>query len=196
MGTVLRQSRSLLGYCTVRDSVVEVAPPMMDVMVCCRARRVAVGMPVTRHAPHRSVLALLTHTVLTWMCCHAQRSSGYGSAGRTRPAAGPALPARCPARVRLFRVLLGQRPSLHDLLRPSPACVRPLRGCRVGGGALARWPPSAAQTVRAVFPHTAFTKTHASGMQSKGSTESSSPARTRRTAWFPATVASRRSATA
>ncbi len=31
--------------------------------------------------------------------------------------------------------------------------------CRVGGGALARWPPSAAQTVHAVFPHTAFTKT-------------------------------------
>ncbi len=25
--------------------------------------------------------------------------------------------------------------------------------CRVGGGALARWPPSAAQTARAVFPH-------------------------------------------
>jgi len=68
--------------------------------------------------------------------------------------------------------------------------------CRVGGGALARWPPSAAQTVRAVFPHTAFTKTHASEMQSKGSTESSSPARTRRTAWFPATVSSHRSATA
>jgi hypothetical protein len=31
--------------------------------------------------------------------------------------------------------------------------------CRVGGGALARWPPSAAQTVRADFRHTAFTKT-------------------------------------
>ena len=32
--------------------------------------------------------------------------------------------------------------------------------CRVGGGApRGRWPPSAAQTVRAVFPHTAFTKT-------------------------------------
>ena len=27
--------------------------------------RVAVGMPVSRHPPHRSVLALLTHTVLT-----------------------------------------------------------------------------------------------------------------------------------
>jgi hypothetical protein len=33
-------------------------------------------------------------------------------------------------------------------------------GCRVGGGALARWPPSAAQTARAVFPHAAFAKTH------------------------------------
>ena len=34
------------------------------------------------------------------------------------------------------------------------------RHCRVGGGApRGRWPPSAAQTVRAVFPHTAFTKT-------------------------------------
>src|SRR6266545_1037399 len=68
--------------------------------------------------------------------------------------------------------------------------------CRVGGGALARWPPSAAQTIHAVFPHTAFTKTHASEMQSKESTESSSPARTRHTAWFPAAVASHRFATA
>ena len=33
------------------------------------------------------------------------------------------------------------------------------RLCRVGGGALTRWPPSAAQTARAVFPHAAFTKT-------------------------------------
>src|SRR6266478_2857369 len=32
--------------------------------------------------------------------------------------------------------------------------------CRVGGGALARWPPSAAQTARAGFPRAAFTKTH------------------------------------
>jgi hypothetical protein len=40
--------------------------------------------------------------------------------------------------------------------------------CRVGGGALTRWPPSAAQTVHAVFPHTAFTKTRDSKMQQKG----------------------------
>jgi hypothetical protein len=33
------------------------------------------------------------------------------------------------------------------------------RLCRVGGGALARWPPSAAQTARTVFPYAAFTKT-------------------------------------
>src|SRR5260370_33295291 len=40
--------------------------------------------------------------------------------------AWPALPARCPARVRLFRVLLGQRPSLRGFLQPSLAFVRPL----------------------------------------------------------------------
>ena len=44
-------------------------------------------------------------------------------------------------------------------------------GCRVGGGALARWPPSAAQTARTVFPYAAFTKTHASEAQAKGSIE-------------------------
>ena len=38
---------------------------------------------------------------------------------------------------------------------------------RVGGGALARWPPSAAQTARAVFPHAAFTKTRDGEMQGK-----------------------------
>src|SRR5215472_3467011 len=56
-----------------------------------------------------------------------------------------------------------------------------LHRSRVGGGALARWPPSAAQTVRAVFPHTAFTKTHSSGMTKKESSEPSSQARTLRT---------------
>src|ERR1039457_2117060 len=51
----------------------------------------------------------------------------FGCLTYTVQPAWPALPAWCPARVRLCRVLLGQRPSLHDLLRPSPACVRPLR---------------------------------------------------------------------
>ena len=73
--------------------------------------------------------------------------------------------------------------------------VRGVHRCRVGGGALARWPPSAAQTVRAVFPHTAFTKTHVSGMQSKESIEPGSPAHTRRTAWFSAAVSSHHYAT-
>ena len=46
-----------------------------------------------------------------------------------------------------------ERPAL------GPLPLEPFR-CRVGGGApRGRWPPSAAQTVRAVFPHTAFTKT-------------------------------------
>ena len=41
---------------------------------------------------------------------------------------------------------------------PSPA-VPHLRRCRVGGGAPSRWPPSAAQTARTVFPYAAVTKT-------------------------------------
>jgi hypothetical protein len=39
-------------------------------------------------------------------------------------------------------------------------CLTSLADCvtrRVGGGALARWPPSAAQTARTVFPYAAFT---------------------------------------
>jgi hypothetical protein len=43
----------------------------------------------------------------------------------------------------------------------------PRSECRVGGGALARWPPSAAQTARAVFPHAAFTKTRSAEMRVK-----------------------------
>src|SRR5260370_22250145 len=50
-------------------------------------------------------------------------------------------------------------------------------------------PPSAAQTVHAVFPHTAFTKTHASGMLLKVLVEQGSPAHTHRTAWFQEVVA-------
>ena len=47
-------------------------------------------------------------------------------------------------------------------LRPLPSTgVTRLPRYRVGGGAPKRWPPSAAQTGRAVFPHPAFTKAHA-----------------------------------
>src|SRR5580658_8466756 len=100
----------------------------------------------------------------------------------TRQPLGHVDSALCRKRAGLMDVLLDQRPSLLTLRRRSPAFVRMTHRCRVGGGALARWPPSAAQTVHAVFPHTAFTKTHASETQSKELTESSSPARTRCTA--------------
>src|SRR2546421_1222172 len=40
---------------------------------------------------------------------------------------GPVLPTLRPALVRLFRVLLDQRPFLHNLRRRSPALVRLLR---------------------------------------------------------------------
>ena len=72
----------------------------------------------------------------------------------------------------------------------------PRSECRVGGGALARWPPSAAQTARAVFPQAAFTKTRFSEMQSKESIQPDLPARTRRTTWPPAEPSSQRTASA
>src|SRR5438067_13877791 len=71
---------------------------------------------------------------------------------------GPALPALRRVRARLTGVLLGQRPSLPTLRGRCLVVVRIVHRCRVGGGALTRWPPSAAQTVHAGFPHTAFTK--------------------------------------
>src|SRR4051812_9061226 len=53
------------------------------------------------------------------------------------------------------------------------------------------WPPSAAQTVHAVFPHTAFTKTHESRTQEKELIRSCLLARTHRRAPTPAVVSSR-----
>jgi hypothetical protein len=96
--------------------------------------RVAVGMPVTRHPPHRPVLALLTHTVPTSDAWAPSRSVDQGcsvlpffAACRTRFNPLGSLP-RLDVRHELgSRVLLGQRPSLHNLLRPSPAFVRLLR---------------------------------------------------------------------
>ena len=68
-------------------------------------------------------------------------------------------------------------PSLHGHYSASP-----LSGRRWRIGFPRCWPPSAAQTVHAVFPHTAFTKTHSSGTQSKVLTEPGLPAHTHRTA--------------
>src|SRR5437667_1504819 len=71
---------------------------------------------------------------------------------------GHTFPALCQVRVRLTSVLLDQRPFLLILRGRFSVFVRLIHRCRVGGGALTRWPPSAAQTVHAGFPHTAFTK--------------------------------------
>src|SRR5467141_2432635 len=65
-----------------------------------------------RREPYLPVLCFLS-----LLCCFAH----------TVQPAWPAFPARCPALVGLFRVLLGQRPSLHTLRRRSPALVRLLR---------------------------------------------------------------------
>src|SRR5260370_8399941 len=79
---------------------------------------------------------------------------------------GHSFPALCRARVGLRDVLLGPRPSLPGFRRELLPLVRPVHRCRVGGGALARWPPSAAQTPRTLFPSPPFTITRCYEMQS------------------------------
>src|SRR5664279_3767903 len=126
-GTVPQRGRQLIvGGCG------QVAQPLQR--PADPAAAVAVGMPVTRHPPHRPVLALLTHTVPTSDAWAPSRSVDQGcsvlpffAACRTRFSPLGSLP-RLDVRHELgSRVLLGQRPSLHSLLRPSPAFVRLLR---------------------------------------------------------------------
>ena len=66
----------------------------------------------------------------------------------------PLLPALGP----LARHLVLKTENRFGLLMTSSALHRKrfLSDCRVGGGALACWPPSAAQTVRTVLPYTAL----------------------------------------
>src|SRR4051812_40383954 len=85
--------------------------------------------------------------LLLYLCCLSHTAQSLGHSG----------PALCRARVGLSDVFLGPRPSLPNLRRRLPFFVRLVHRCRVGGGALARWPPSAAQTARTVFPYAAFT---------------------------------------
>ena len=76
-------------------------------------------MPVTRHPPRRSVLALLTHT--------APRSDQLRRSEALRTAIGPcdtSSPAQCRARARPHDVLLAPRPSLPSLRRRFPLFVR------------------------------------------------------------------------
>src|SRR6266705_1855548 len=58
----------------------------------------------------------------------------------------------------LTDVCMHDEPPAALELCPSVRANRKESDCRVGGGALARWPPSAAQTARTVFPYAAFTK--------------------------------------
>src|SRR5947209_17708782 len=60
-------------------------------------------------------------------CCELQLLFLACCFAHTLQPAWPALPTRGSARVRLLRVLLGQRPSLHNLRRRSLAFVRLLR---------------------------------------------------------------------
>src|SRR5712692_7247328 len=87
--------------------------------------------------------------LLPFSCClpHTVQSLGH------------AFPTLGRVHVGLNDVLLSLRPSLPCLRGRLHFLVRLVHRCRVGGGAHERWPPSAAQTARTVFPYAAFTKT-------------------------------------
>ena len=123
---------------------------------------VAVGTAIADRPPHRSVRAALPHTAPTSDNGVKRKHDAHPPNPGTRR-----LPVLCRGRVALAGVLLGSRPSLHHLRRGLRLVVRLLHRCRVGGGALTRWPPSAAQTARTVFPYAAFTKTASEPMRSK-----------------------------
>ena len=76
---------------------------------------VAVGMPVTRHPPHRSQRALLTH----WAPASGSDAQAFRPCRLSYPAQRllQGKPALCPDPVLLCRVPLGQPPFLHPLRR-------------------------------------------------------------------------------
>src|SRR6266851_1877330 len=94
-----------------------------------------------------------------------------GCFAHTAQSLGHSFPALCRARVGLSDVLLGPHPSLPNLRRGRALFVQLVHRCRVGGGALTRWPPSAAQTARTVFPYAAFTMRRCYEMQATVLTE-------------------------
>ena len=81
---------------------------------------------------------------------------------RSSSALGSGLVSACEAEKRFFSPVVPFHyldGAIRFLKRTSLTVIHSMSGSRVGGGALTRWPPSASQTVRADFRHTAFTKT-------------------------------------
>ncbi len=87
----------------------------------------AVGMPVTRHPPHRSRRALLTHRAPpSGRTSDGERFGGAHRPAHNRQSDRRRYPALCPDRGRLTAIPLGPGPSLHVLRRKSPSIVRTL----------------------------------------------------------------------
>jgi hypothetical protein len=101
-------------------------------MLSHATRAIAVGMPVARHPPHRSVQEELLHTALT--------SGSSRKAADNRYLTYPVKSVQClslslgTGRRRLARIPLGHQPSLRNLRRAiGPLCSAPssvLRRCQ------------------------------------------------------------------
>ena len=85
-----------------------------------RSNPVAVGIPVTRHPPHRSVRALITAYGSSLRCWRQTARRTPPDPWHTRS------PALCRERVRSCDVLLGPLPSLHRFRRRLPLFVQQL----------------------------------------------------------------------
>src|SRR5208337_2249985 len=80
--------------------------------------KIAVGTLIADRPPHRTGRARLRHPAPTLDV----GGEAYGLPHAFQ-AVGRAVPARCPGRAVLFRVLLGPRPWLHELLNRLPGLV-------------------------------------------------------------------------
>ena len=91
-----------------------------SVWLCGRFKPVAVGIPVTRHPPHRSVRALISAYGSSLRCWRPTARRTPPNPWHTRS------PSLCRERVGSGDVLLGPRPSLHRLRRRLPLFVQQL----------------------------------------------------------------------
>jgi len=127
---------------------------------CPAMPKVAVGTRISPRPPHRSRRALLTHRAPPSGRTSCDERSKCRSSSDAQPSFGstrhfgsvsePRPPNGCSPWVRPFPPRLPPRVA-------SPCSVASqVSGRRRRARLLLRWPPSAAQTGRAVFPHPAF----------------------------------------
>ncbi len=159
-----------------------------------KGRGRAAGHPT----PRAQIRTCGTTAYGSYLGCMASKLDAHDAVGSTRVPgsdAGPRSTVPCSPWSTRFP------PQPPPRVAPAGACLRCSAASSVSGRrrrarSPSRWPPSAAQTARAVFPHAAFTKTPSQALRSKESIPPGSPAPTRYKVLTLAAASSRRSASA